>query len=107
MFSSNGCPETAGHDHAVSLVGYGNETVSVDSSCRRATRDERRYNTCLDGSDYSTRYCCISGGTMEVDYWLIQNSWSAGWGDAGFIKFRVQGGYGICGMNRGIQPMAL
>jgi len=46
-------------DHAVAMVGYGNE----------------------DGKDY----------------WIVRNSWGAGWGDNGYIKIAAQEGDGICG----------
>jgi len=46
-------------DHAVAMVGYGNE----------------------DGKDY----------------WIVRNSWGAGWGDNGYIKITAQEGDGICG----------
>ena len=41
--------------------------------------------------------------TEDMMYWLIQNSWSAGWGDKGFIKLRIEGGRGVSGSNRVIE----
>jgi len=34
-----------------------------------------------------------------LDYYLVRNSWGAGWGDQGYVKIaRVGDGYGICGI---------
>jgi hypothetical protein len=42
--------------------------------------------------------------TVEVPYWLSQNSWGAGWGDGGFVKFeRDNSYYGVCGIYRYVQ----
>ena len=35
-----------------------------------------------------------------LDYYLVRNSWGAGWGDQGYVKIaRVGDGYGICGIH--------
>lgn len=41
--------------------------------------------------------------TEEMLVWKIQNSWSTGWGDGGFIKLKVEGGYGVSGSNQVIE----
>jgi len=33
-----------------------------------------------------------------LDYWLIKNSWNAGWGDKGYIKLGMNDTDGICGV---------
>ena len=33
------------------------------------------------------------------DYFIVKNSWSAAWGDEGFVKIGVAPGAGICGIN--------
>jgi len=32
------------------------------------------------------------------EYYIVRNSWSAGWGDAGYIKIAAVEGKGICGI---------
>ena len=104
------CPTRT--DHCVALVGYGVEVVteeiggSTTTSCRRASRSERRARTCNDGGDYSRKRCCTTTTinaqtvTTEKDYWIVQNSWGTDYGDQGFIKLAVEGGIGVCGMNQ-------
>ncbi|CDW75397.1 cysteine proteinase aalp [Stylonychia lemnae] len=37
----------------------------------------------------------VSG--VDIDYWIVKNSWSASWGDQGF--FKIQRGVNMCGLN--------
>jgi len=114
MTAADGCP-TSSYDHAVTIVGYATKmesTGGTTTTCRSATRNERRAKTCSDGSDYQNRRCCTTvnnEGTEEevVDYWIVQNSWSTGWGESGFVRFSADEGAGICGMNRYILQMRM
>lgn len=38
------------------------------------------------------------GTENEVDYWLVKNSWSAKWGDNGYIKLERNSKNGACGV---------
>ena len=33
-----------------------------------------------------------------AEYYIIKNSWSADWGDQGYVKFAIQDGVGTCGV---------
>lgn len=127
--AADGCPDNM-VDHAVSIVGFGTKTETTGTSgtdggwfsettCRRATRRERRKKTCADGSDYGSRMCCQTTETYveptdgevvtteTVDYWIVQNSWSQYWGDSGFFKLDAVEGNGICNMNSYVMEMFL
>mmetsp|Transcript_35646 Transcript_35646/g.65332 ORF Transcript_35646/g.65332 Transcript_35646/m.65332 type:complete len:654 (+) Transcript_35646:17-1978(+) len=41
----------------------------------------------------------------QVKYWTAQNSWSSGWGDAGF--FRIQRGINLCGIETGASAVVV
>ena len=58
------------------------------------------------------RYCCYTdevesctttGGSSGAAEWKIQNSWATGWGESGFMRLEVSGGYGVSGINRVVE----
>ena len=76
-------------DHAVTLVGYSDETAgqtSMEYKC-----------------DFSTGVFMCQWVTEFAEsevYWKIQNSWGPWWGEDGFMRIDQQGGKGVCGMNQ-------
>ena len=40
------------------------------------------------------------GSEGEKEYYIVRNSWSASWGDQGYIKIAAVDGPGICGIQR-------
>jgi len=57
-------------------------------------------DTCGTSLDHGV--AAVGYGTDEesgLDYYLVRNSWGAGWGDNGYIKIARNGdGYGMCGI---------
>lgn len=35
-------------------------------------------------------------------YYIVRNSWSADWGDEGYLKLGMAEGLGVCGMNQNV-----
>lgn len=38
------------------------------------------------------------GSEQGEDYWLVENTWGADWGEAGYIRIAQKPGEGICGI---------
>jgi len=112
LTAADGCPTSI--DHAVVAVGIDSEEVTTTTegestlTCRKARKEEKKKGCKGDDEEYVKRgkKCCSTvttegeTSTETVNYWLIQNSWSTGWGDGGFIKLAVAGGAGVSGSNR-------
>ncbi len=57
--------------------------------------DSAKCGTSLDHAVLAVGYGSDSNGE---DYYVVKNSWSAGWGDNGYIKIAAKDGAGICGI---------
>lgn len=113
-------------NHGVTAVAFSAGTVttevvtietpaSEETTCVRATRNERRARSCATGV-YSRKYCCVTTTTPASSvqetvttytdaFWRIQNQWGTGWGDMGFMDFEVVEGNGVCGFNMEVQSI--
>ncbi|GBF92394.1 hypothetical protein Rsub_05596 [Raphidocelis subcapitata] len=68
-------------DHGVLVVGYGSESPSEGGAVEARDADDN-----------------VELLKMR-NYWVVKNSWGAGWGDKGFIKMRMgRGKAGLCGI---------
>ena len=59
-------------NHGVLAVGYGWEPAGTDA--------------------------CPKNETSGCDYWIIKNSWSAKWGENGYIKYQKGPDLNLCGI---------
>jgi len=84
-------------DEIVQLLQDGPITVSIrlNESWIAYSSGVFSDDTCKDTVDIGGHAVVIVGYTP--DYWIVQNSWAATWGDGGFIKMKR--GMNICGMN--------
>ena len=102
--TEDGCPESVGLNHAVTVVGYGSYQVEeqLNPPIQSCNKDKTKRDCTGAGEFWSQGQCCteISSMTVDKNYYLVQNSWSSNYGDGGFVRFNAQDGNGICGMNR-------
>jgi len=40
------------------------------------------------------------GTENDINYYLVQNTWGANWGERGYIKIAVEEGKGVCGIQQ-------
>jgi cathepsin L len=56
-------------------------------------------NSSACGTNLDHAITAVGYGTESgVDYYIVRNSWGAGWGDKGYIKIAAVKGEGICGI---------
>jgi len=74
--------------------------VQADSSYFRFYRsgvvDSDECGTNLNHAILTVGY---SDKGSAVPYWIVKNSWGAGWGDNGYIKLAIREGKGVCGVH--------
>lgn len=86
-------------DHAVTLVGFSDETEP------QVTETEKMEYQCTT-IPFTYSYSCnlvpviTTTETVGVPHWKVQNSWGSWWGQDGFVLMEQQGGKGVCGMNQ-------
>ena len=80
-------------NHAVTIVGY---SEGSSSKTVRKCSVEDWWVSCKDEKEEGSG----EDAQGDTNYWKLQNSWGKGWGDNGFIKFEIQDGNGVCGINR-------
>jgi len=81
-------------NHAVTIVGYSEGSSS--KTVRKCSVNDW-WVGCKDETEEGSGEKDAQG---DINYWKIQNSWGKNWGDNGFIKFEIQDGNGVCGINR-------
>jgi len=81
-------------NHAVTIVGY---SEGSSSKTTRKCSVNNWWVSCKEETDEGSGEADAQG---DKNYWKLQNSWGKGWGDNGFIKFEIQDGHGVCGINK-------
>jgi len=92
--NDSSCKEdTVPINHGVIIVGY--SEGSPDKKVRKCNVNDW-WVGCEEETEEGTGEADAQG---DKNYWKIQNSWGKNWGDNGFVKFEIQDGRGVCGMN--------
>jgi len=82
--------DTLSINHGVVIVGYSEGGNNIVRKC--SVNDW--WESCEDVPDESE-----PDNQGDTNYWKVQNSHGADWGDQGFIKFEMREGPGVCRMN--------
>jgi len=81
-------------NHAVTIVGYSEGTS--DKKVKKCSVNNW-WVSCKEETEEGSGEADAQG---DKNYWKLQNSWGKSWGDNGFIKFEIQDGSGVCGINK-------
>lgn len=59
------------------------------------------YDNTKCGTDLDHAVLTVGWGTENgQEYWIVKNSWTADWGEEGYIRMAIVNGYGICGIQK-------
>ena len=88
--------KTAAHAHVLSVLVEADQAVF--QQYRGGIFDSAACGTRLDHAVLVVGY-----GTDQAtgkEYWIMKNSWSAGWGEDGYMRLAIQEGTGpgVCGI---------
>lgn len=94
----NVTPESIDQLKAAIAQGVVSVTIEADKSVfqmyQSGILDSTACGTRLDHAVAAVGY----GEENGVQYYIVRNSWSASWGDQGYIKLAAVPGAGICGI---------
>lgn len=99
-------------NHAVTIVGYhlcpedqnDNDNDNNDGDNNDGDNKPEPFQCIVDKWWYSCKKDESKKRRLQnnacIPYWIVQNSWSARWGDKGFIKIEMTNDdFGVCGIN--------
>merc|ERR1712139_239202 len=79
-----------------SLVHYGSLSIAVDATPFQTYSGGVMNNPSCSKTRIDHAVNIVGYGVDQIQYWKIRNSWSASWGEAGYI--RVSRGHNTCGL---------
>jgi cathepsin L len=93
-------PKSVAQLKAAIAKGPVSVTVEADRTVFQSYRSGILNSTAC-GTSLDHAITAVGYGTENgVDYYIVRNSWGAGWGDQGYIKIAAVEGVGICGIQQ-------
>jgi len=90
-------------DQLMAAIALGPTSVTIDSSqtlfhqYTGGVINDEACGTKLDHAVVAVGFG--HDAATDLDYYLVRNSWGAGWGEKGYVKLaRTGDGYGMCGI---------
>lgn len=110
---------TKGHGGVTSFASIGTDVLSIQTAVAgmpasiAIEADTAYFQTYTSGVLTDAAACgttldhaviAVGYGTDATagPYFLVRNSWSASWGDQGYVKLAAQANPGMCGMNQDV-----
>lgn len=59
-------------------------------------------SSCGTNTDHAILAVGYHTSTSGDNYWIVENSWGTGWGQAGYVYIGMAPGSGVCGINTGV-----